>query len=78
MGHVKIPYQKKFRGPKTLIPAARAKTDFELWIHQQKWTRSKIGGFDPYLTPLNTSECNESRWGIHFASVGGAQGVTDQ
>ena len=47
-------------------------------FHQQKWTRSKIGTLDPYLTPLNTSECNEIRWGIHLASVGGAQGVTDQ
>jgi len=39
--------------------------------------RSKIGTLDPYLTPLNTSESYEICWGIHLASVGEAQGVTD-
>ena len=47
-------------------------------FHQRKWTRSKIGTLDPYLTPLNTLESYKNRWGIHFESVGGAQGVTDQ
>ena len=30
MGHVKIPYQKNFRDPKPLIPAARAEKRLQL------------------------------------------------
>ena len=33
MGHVKIPYQKNFWGPKPLIPAARAKK--RSWLNRK-------------------------------------------